>query len=411
MTNHYKQKGSDLLEKCLIVLVIFFIGIFNAYALEIASEHAVMYNLNDGTIVFEKNKDEVTKVASLNKIMTTLVAIEQIDNLNETVVVNDNMFYGLYEEGAAVIGLVNGQVVTYEDLLYGTFISSGADATRALTISLAGSEDDFVKLMNQKANILGLTNTHFVNATGLDAEGQISTVDDVAKLLMYALKNDLFKTIFESQTYDFKDSSLKLYSTLYNTSIKYGIDTDIIEGAKTGYTDEAGLCLASVAHDTKNDIKYLLVTAKAPVNGYPYHVEDALKIYDYYFSNYKYYNVVKKDEELINLDTKYNKVKNITIKADKDITLYYDNTFNKDLVTFDYNGPEKISPNFKKGEKIGTIDVYYDDKKIDVIDVVLNESIPFSLSEFFKEPENLFPFVLFWGAVLLVIGRMLKQSM
>ena len=144
-----------------------------------------------------KNKDERVNIASLTKIMTTLVAIEQIADINKTVVLNNSMFEGLYEAEAAVIGLKDGQVLTYEDLLYGTFISSGADATRALTISLAGSETNFVKLMNDKAKELGLVNTKYINATGLDEIGQISTVDEVARLLKVALENKLFKTILK----------------------------------------------------------------------------------------------------------------------------------------------------------------------------------------------------------------------
>ena len=136
------------------------------------------------------------KLASLTKIMTTIVAIENIEDLNKTVTMTSNMFKGLYEENAYQIGLRVGDVVTYKDLLYGTFIASGADATRGLTLSLTNSEDEFVKLMNDKAIELGLTNTYFTNPIGLDEDGQKSTVDDVAKLLKYALKNETFKNEF-----------------------------------------------------------------------------------------------------------------------------------------------------------------------------------------------------------------------
>ncbi len=393
------------MKKVLLTLIIFFVGAFNISALEIISEHAVMYNLNDNTIVYEKEKDGITKIASLTKIMTTLVAVEEIEDLQATILIDDNMFEGLYEADAAVIGLVDEQIVTYEDLLYGTFISSGADATRALTISLAGSEENFVKLMNKKAKGLGMVNTHFVNATGLDEPGQKSTVDEVAKLLKVALENETFRTIFESKSYSLSDSSLTIYSTLNNIAVAYGLNVNKIIGSKTGYTDDAGFCLASLAYDKENDIKYLLVTTKAPVTfERAYHLEDAVDVYDYYFSNYKYHKLVEKYEELINLNTKYSNVKNVNITFNEDIKFYYDNTFDKNKVRVNYDGIDTVSPVIKKGEKIGEVDIFYDNEKIKAIDVLLEERIPFSLKDF------LISNALVFGGVLLFIVLVIMKK-
>ena len=120
------------MKKILIFIVLYFSLIFNVNALDIKSNNAVLYNLNDDTIVFSKNAHEITKIASLTKIMTTIVAIENIEDLNKTVTMTSDMFKGLYEENAYQIGLRVGDVVTYKDLLYATFIASGADATRGL---------------------------------------------------------------------------------------------------------------------------------------------------------------------------------------------------------------------------------------------------------------------------------------
>ena len=200
--------------KKLIIFLLCLLSINNVKALELNSKNAVLYNLNENKVVYEMNKDEKTNIASLTKIMTTLVAIEHIKDYNLTVTIKSSMFTGLKEANAAVIGLRVGQVVTYNDLLYGMFVASGADATRALVISIAGSESEFVKIMNQKAKDLGLKNTKFSDTTGLDEANQYSTVDDVATVLKEALNNSKFKELFTAQSYTLSNKAITVYSTL-----------------------------------------------------------------------------------------------------------------------------------------------------------------------------------------------------
>lgn len=121
------------------------------------------------------------------------------------------MLNGLVEANASVVGLRVNQTVTYEDLLYSTLLASGADAVRTLAITISGNENDFVTLMNKKAKDLNMNNTHFVNATGSDAKNHYSTVNDVAILVMEALKNETFKEIFTAKSYTFKDKSKHKY--------------------------------------------------------------------------------------------------------------------------------------------------------------------------------------------------------
>lgn len=374
------------MKKILITLVVAFSLVTNVNALELSSKDVILYNLNEDKIIYEENKDEQTSIASLTKIMTTLVAIEHIDNMNDTVTMTKNMFTGLTEENAAVIGLDVGQEVTYEDLLYGMFIASGADATRGLAISLAGSEEKFVTWMNEKAKSLGLNNTNFVNTTGLDEEDNYSTVNDVAKLLISALKNDTFNKIFKTSSYTLSDDSMTLHSTLTKTASTYNLDVSYFEGAKTGYTLDAGKCLASLAYDEENDIHYLLVTTKASIDtDNAYHILDATKIYNYYFKNYKYHNLVDKGDLIITLPTKYGKVSSVNFYADSDIKYYLENTFNKDDVKLKYKGLDVIKTGMKVGDKLGTIDVIYDGKTLKTIDVLLKEKVSFSLLVFLKE--------------------------
>ncbi len=281
-----------------LLLLLLFIPL-NVFGLEIHSDNALLYNMNDNTVLFEKESEEVIKIASMTKIMTTIIAIENIENLDEKVTLTSNMFYGLVEANASVAGFKVGDLVTYRDLLYGTMLPSGADATQALAILISGSEENFVKLMNDKVIELGLMNTNFVNTSGLDAELHYSTVTEVAAMLKYALKNDTFKEIFESKEY-IATNGLKMRSTLVSYQLKFNVEIDKIEGGKTGYTDLAGYCLASIS--SYNGVSYMLITANAYSEEYePLHIYDTYEIYDYYFDNYGYKDVLIKGKKITDL--------------------------------------------------------------------------------------------------------------
>lgn len=370
------------------------------FALEINSKYAVMYNLNDDTIIFEKNKDEKTEIASLTKIMTCIVAIENINNLNGTVVMKNADFKGLAEANASVAGFSIGDKVTYMDLLMGLFLPSGADAALALANNIGGNEKNFVKLMNEKAKELNLSNTNFVNNTGLDTKGHYSTVSDIATLLKYALKNNTFKHIFETNEY-LTTNNIKLYSTRVSNAKRYSLDISKITGSKTGYTGNAGLCLASTA--TYNNINYLLVTTGANPNyNIPYNFIDAKNIYEYYADNYDYHNIVNAGDILTEITTKpgYNTYQ---VYAKEDKVKYLNNDFNIENVVYKYNGIDALSNKNKINDRLGTIDIIYNNEVLDSIDVYLDKSLKFSLLLFLTQTKLIYPTILLLVIILLSI--------
>lgn len=337
----------------------------------IHSKNAILYNLKDNTILYEKASEEKTKVASLTKIMTAIVAIENIENLNEKVVLKQNVFTGLKEANAAVAGFKIGDQVSYLDLLMGTMLPSGADAARGLAINLAGSEKEFVVLMNKKAKELNLTNTNFVNITGLDAPNHYSTVKDISVVLKYALNNPAFKQIYTTREYT-TTSGLKLYSTLKELEEKIPSDISNIIGTKTGYTKEAGLCLSSIAN--YNGVDYLLVTTGADSNSnYPLQLLDALTIYNYYSSNYSYQNIITLNQEILSIPIKYNIKNNYAITSPVTISKYLPNTFNKEKITYKYIGLDSLSYKNNPSEELGKIQIVYENEVLDTIPVYLNE--------------------------------------
>lgn len=252
----------------------------------LVSDYAYMIRVSDQSVILDKNADARAYPASVTKIMTALVAIEHIPDLNTQITLSQEMIDRLYLQEASMAGFSGGEAPTAMDLLYGTMLPSGADACDGLAVAVAGSEEAFVELMNQKAAELGMTNTHFVTCSGLHDENHYTTSKDMAVLLLYALKNDTFRTVFTAKTYTstpntYHPEGIYMESTLFSkvesTTLTNGGE---LLGGKTGYTDEAGLCLASLA--TVHDEEYILVTMHAQGNHYTeqFHIQDAFTAYN-----------------------------------------------------------------------------------------------------------------------------------
>ncbi len=370
----------------LILSVFLFFIVIPVDALNVNSKNIVLYNLDTYERVFGYKDTDKVSIASLTKIMSAVVALENIDDLDKEVTITEDMLKGLKEKNAYVVGLKVGQKVSYRELLYACIVASGADATNAIAISVSGSVDSFVVLMNKKAKELELNNTSFANPIGLDDKNNYSTVNEVAELLMYALKNDTFKEIFTTDVYVFKDKSITVKSSMREGGKNADVDTSMILGAKTGYDTDAGRCLASIAYDKKNDVNYLLVTTGADDDyNKMYNIKDAYELYTYFFTNYSYHILVEKNADILNIDTKYLKDDFVTFKSNEEIKLLYNNKdFDKNNIKLSYTGIKQIKPFTKKGEKLGVLDVYYKDKLIKSIDIVLDNKPSISIIKVIK---------------------------
>lgn len=248
------------------------------------SPHAILTDAESGEVLAELRAREKIYPASLTKIMTAVLAIENTEDLEEFMTLPEDYFEELYAQGASMAGFLPGESVRLRDLLYGILLPSGAECSMAFAVRIAGTEDAFVEMMNRKAKELGLSRTHFCNVTGLHDRDHYSTVEDISILLQYALKNAVFREAFTSASYQTASSwehpdGLTLFSTMYPYRDLMEVEGGEILGGKTGYTDEAGLCLASLAGI--GDGEYILVTAKAEGTHEtePFHILDAVSVY------------------------------------------------------------------------------------------------------------------------------------
>lgn len=284
---------SKYLWTFVVTLVIIFSST-NIFALEeptIYSKAAIAIDADSLTILYGKNIDTKVYPASITKIMTAILSIENLD-LNKSVVVSKTALQIPWDSSS--IYLKEGEVLTVNELLYGLLLNSGNDAANVLAEAVSGSIDNFVTLMNKKAAELGCTGTNFVNTHGYSHDDHYTTALDIVKIFDYCTKNDVFMQIISTKSYTINetnktDSKRHLYNTnrliltkeesVHSRFYEYAI------GGKTGYTDEAGRTLVTIGE--KDGKKVILAVFKAgQVDGKDARYTDAINLFEYSFNNY-----------------------------------------------------------------------------------------------------------------------------
>lgn len=231
------------------------------------ANYAIVIDKTTNKVIAARNPHSKAFPASTTKVMTLLVAVENITDMEDTFTMSYAITDPLFVRGASVAGFLNGEVVSMTDLLYGLILPSGADAAVGLATKLAGSEEAFVELMNERAREMGLENTHFANVSGLHDENNYTTAHDMAIILDTALQNNLCKTILSTKKYTTEKTpqnpkGILLSSTLFD--YMYGTEPEIatIMGGKTGFVNQSGYCIASYGRNNTNGNEYIIVTMK-----------------------------------------------------------------------------------------------------------------------------------------------------
>jgi len=247
------------------------------------SEYALLINISNGQVLFEHQADVRTYPASVTKIMTVLVGLQN-GSMDENVIVSAD-FDRLSIAQAMQSGFEYGEVRTFSEILHAVMLSSGGEATEALANHVAGSYEAFVEMMNIKAHELGMYDTHFVTATGLHDENHFTTANDIAILLKYALEIPEFRDMFTRDSYELETPNLRgdtLTSTLSLFAPTLEFEGGRILGGRTGFTTPAGRTLASLA--TNGEDEFILITfgALEEEEDFTLAILDALMIYSYF---------------------------------------------------------------------------------------------------------------------------------
>lgn len=234
---------------------------------EMNSSYAILINLETGDVVAQKKPDTIISPASMTKILTVLTASDYITDLNDTIVMDEEIPNYVYVHDCSAVGFMPGDRLTIEDLLYGTILPSGADAALALADYVAGSQEEFVKLMNAKVKELGLSQTaHFDNCTGIYSETNKCTVGDMAMILKAAMERDICRQVLSAHSYTTSSTPDHPEGiTISNWFLRRIEDKETggeVIGAKTGFVVQSGSCAASYFKNAKGT-PYICVTGNA----------------------------------------------------------------------------------------------------------------------------------------------------
>ena len=331
-----------MIKRTLIYLLIFqcfLVNLSAAYAApSLLSESAVLIDAKSGTILAQKNADKKMYPASLTKIMTAIIAIE-MGKLTDVITVDDDTPHEI--EGSH-IALEPGEILTLKDLLYALMLPSANDAALAIAKYYGKSADGFVKIMNQKAKELGAFNTHFENPHGLHSENHYTTAADLALITKYAMENETFRKIVATTKYEIQTTNKKdepryfttLNKLLYNTSNnQIYVDGAYISpyyeyatGAKTGYTPEAGNCLAATAK--KDGTELIAVTMKG-ISLEMY--QDAHNLFNYGFGEYENITLISKNTFVKNIKIANGDSKEISVITENDLNMLIEKSSSGDI--------------------------------------------------------------------------------
>ena len=379
-----KQIRHIFLTKLIVLLLILVIVFINMPALSLAKDEdeeeiditsriALIYDRASGKILYEKNGNKQTPMASTTKIMTAIVVLENA-KLTDTVTIT----LKAASIGGSRLGLKKNDKITVNDLLYGLMLRSGNDAAVALAIHVGGSIEGFADMMNEKAAELGLSNSHFIVPHGLDNEGHYTTAYELAKIADYALKIDKFKEIVGTKV---TTIYINGYAKKINNTNNLLGSVSGVYGVKTGFTNGAGRCLVTACK--RDDLDIITVIIGADTNNI--RSKDTIKLIQYAYTEFEVINI----KEII--EQKFIDWKNINegrIYVNKgienEVKLYLEELpYTKMAVKKDTIDKIDILPTtiyyleapVKENEILGNVKIVIDNEVIEVLDIYLKEEI------------------------------------
>ena len=260
----------------------------------------MLVNLDDDSypVVTQKNADEKMYPASLTKIVTAMVVLNNVTDLSQKATMSQSAYDALINTGAQVAGIQVGESLTIEELLYLTMVHSACDACQVLAEFVGGDTNTFVQMMNDWVKSIGCKGTHFVNPDGLHDPNHYTTVNDMKIITLEAMKNDMFNKISTTKSYNYKNMTL-IHTNYMLDRAHLTYYYEYAEGIKTGSTGEAGYCVITKA--SKNGYNYLAIVMGSPIknlNGIDTKCSfiDAASLFDWAFDSLKYTTVIRQND-------------------------------------------------------------------------------------------------------------------
>ena len=393
--------------------------------METESDIVLLVNTDSETVILDKNADKRSAPASLTKIVTCMLVLENCPDLSAQVTCKRESLNGLYAMNAATAGIVTGESLSIKDLLYCLMLPSAADAANILADYVGGSIDNFVVMMNDFVAELGCNDTKFVNAHGLDADPNgYTTANDLYKITKYALQNPTFKEITSTPRYDIAPTEKYPYTRyLHNTNkmMNAGIPDyyhKSVSGVKTGTTAEAGRCVITTA--SQDGYNYMLIVMGAP----QYDIDndnveenvaftESKKIYNWAFENIELTKITNTTDVVTVVDVKYNsKIDHLRLLPAEELSALVPlGTESGSLIIrpIENETPKEVKAPIKKGDVLGKAEILYGENSVATVDLVAAEDVDLNIFLLiFGTIKNIFSTTIFKilfaiAAVLLII--------
>lgn len=346
---------------------------------EITGQSAILIDATTGKILFEKNSHDQHFPASTTKIMTAILALENLKLTDKVEIDAETPF----TEGSRIY-LLEGENVTVEEVMYGMMLESANDAADAFAKQISGSVEKFAKLMNEKATELGAINTNFVNPHGLHDDAHLTTAYDLAMIAKYAMTNETFRHYVSTYQYTMEATNLQdtryFHNTnrlLYDNAHKVNVNGEIrgckyegITGIKTGYTGRAGGCL--VAGAKRGSTELIAVTMATTEMG---RFQDCIALLDYGFANYKTVSALKSGEDLGTIQVSRGSVNQVKVILPEKVDATLPAEASRGLLRTEVKLFDSIEAPVEPGQKAGTVKLFAGDELIGEYSAVTAEQV------------------------------------
>ncbi len=416
-----KKIFSAFLIICLILSSVTTVSAYEPSGIEITAKAAILVSLDTGEVLFEKNADEKVYPASITKIMTTLLILENEKyNPEAKIAMTQDVLDLISGTGSSVSLLKAGEEVSQLDLVYMVLMASYGDCALLAALYYGGSIENFVNMMNTKAAELGLSGTHYENPIGLHHEQNYTTARDTYTLTATALQNETFKEVCSSTRHTVK-TSMSGERTISTTNFLQDNTTNYYyqyaKGVKTGYTDEAGRCLVSTA--SYNGYRYLCAVFGCPANEKKHFIESK-ELYRWAFNNFEFKKVADNSNPVAEIGV------NLSLDTDF-VSLYIEKSFvsvlpkdadDSTISIVTHLVGESVDAPIKKGDVLGTADIIYAEEVIGTVNLVSNEDVEKStmlaalraIKNFFASSYMKVVYVIIAAAILIFIIAVIKMN-
>lgn len=366
------------------------------------SESAILVNLDCDTVIHEKNADAKQMPGPLVNIMTAVVCLEECKDLNAEVTVEEDVFSDLYvteyPDDLRFAEILDGDVLTYTDLLYAMMLQSSVEASSTIAYQIGGeSIPDFVEKMNAKAAEIGLRDTHFTNPTGMYDPEQYTTARDMAVLTQYALKVPHFEEIASTYSYTPVVPNLERHKdreswVWFHSNLMMDAENENsypgCRGIKTANIELGGRNIVAAA--SKDGNNYLAVCLKAPLSnneGDPafYHIADATTLFNWAFKNFSYQTVLTESTELGEIPVSLADGNNYVLaKPKEEVNLLWYNDVDTSLISRDNIvwKTDKLKAPVSKGESLGTVTLEYSGEQLATVELIAVSDVKRSASKY-----------------------------